>query len=149
MTSAWPWRSSNLWVSAMGVPSSEREPLAEIDATHVDIRNDFLRRAFGHHFAVVDDVGAVDDVERLAHIVISDEHADAVLFEMLHQLTDFADGDRVDAAERLVEQHERGLCRQSARNLDAAALAARKSEGRGAAQMLDGEFGEEVVDQLT
>ena len=36
-----------------------------------------LPRAFGQHAAVADDVGAVADAKRLAHIVVGDEHADA------------------------------------------------------------------------
>ena len=36
-----------------------------------------LRRAFGQHAALADDVGAVADAQRLAHVVVGDQHADA------------------------------------------------------------------------
>ncbi len=52
----------------------------------------------------MDDRGAVDDVERLADIVIGDEHADAAIFQMRDEGADVADRDGVDAREGLVEQ---------------------------------------------
>ena len=53
----------------------------------------------------MDDVGAVDQPERLAHVVVGDEDADAALGEMAHEGANVADGDRVDAGEGFVEQH--------------------------------------------
>ena len=52
------------------------------------------------------DIGAVDDLQRLAHIVVGDQHADAAILEVPDQVADLADRDRVDAGQRLVEQDE-------------------------------------------
>src|SRR6185437_10232013 len=51
-----------------GAAPSEAEFLAEIDAAHIDVGDDLRRRAFHQHAALMEDVGAVDDVEGLAHI---------------------------------------------------------------------------------
>ena len=72
------------------------------------------------------DIGAVHDAERLAHIVIGNENADAAVLEMLDEIADVVDGEGIDRRERLVEQNEGGPCRESARDLGAAPLAARK-----------------------
>ena len=60
--------------------SSAREAVAEVDPAHLGIGDDGGRRALGKHRALGQDVGAVDDVERVADVVVSDEHADAALF---------------------------------------------------------------------
>ncbi len=86
------------------------------------------------HLAFMDDVGAVDDVERLAHIVIGDQHADPAILQMLHQIADVVDGDRIDAGERLVEQDVGRMRGEGARDLDAPALAARERDGRACAR---------------
>src|SRR6266545_4136171 len=94
----------------------------------------------------MDDIGAADEVERLTHIVIGDEHADAALSQMTHESADVVDGDGVDAGERLVEQHEGWARGEGARNLDAAALAARQAHGRRRSEPGDTELLEQRVE---
>jgi hypothetical protein len=68
--------------------------------------------------------------------------------QLFDHLLDLADGDRVDAGERLVEQHELRLEDERARHLDAAPLAAREG---GTAQMslaCETEFLEQFVQPL-
>ena len=65
---------------------------------------------------------------------------------MAHQRLDVADRDRIDAGERLVEQHVARPRRQRAGDLDAAALAARQRDGRRLAQARDVEFLEQRVE---
>src|ERR1700736_1036926 len=79
----------------------EAELLAEIDAADIDVGDDLLRRAFHEHAALMKDVGAIDDVERLAHIVVGDQHTDAAILEMGDEVANVAHRDRVDAGERL------------------------------------------------
>src|SRR5690606_30912234 len=81
------------------------ELLAEIEPAHVGIADDVVRRAFGQYLAGIDDIGAVGQPQRFAHVVVGDQDADAAVGQMAHQVLDVADGDRVDAGERLVEQH--------------------------------------------
>ena len=95
------------------------------------------RRALGQHAAVADDVGVVADAQRLAHVVVGDQHADAARLEEADDALDLDHRDRVDAGERLVEQDEARLRGQRARDLDAPPLAARQRRRRRVAQLLD------------
>jgi hypothetical protein len=111
----------------------EAEILAEIDAAHALVGDDLARAPLRQHAAGMDDVGAVDEAERLAHVVVGDQHADAAAGQVLHEVLDVAHRDRVDAGEGLVEQHEGGLARQRPGDLAAPPLAARERDrGRGA-----------------
>jgi hypothetical protein len=82
-----------------------------------------VRLAFLQHPAVVQDVGPVDDVERVAHIMVSDQHAKPTLLEMRYEVTNLRDVDRIDAGQWLVEQDEARCGRQGAGDLDAPPLA--------------------------
>src|SRR6185437_13053598 len=95
----------------------------------------------------VQDIGAVDDLERLAHVVVGDQHADAAILEMRDEVADVVDGDRIDAGQRLVEEDEMRLRRESAGDLDAAPLAARQRHRRRPAQMGDRELGQERIER--
>jgi len=78
---------------------SHLEIFAEIEAPDVGMGDDVVRAALGQHMAAMDDIGAVDEAERLAHIVVGDEHADASPLQVPHEVLDVADGDRIDAGE--------------------------------------------------
>src|SRR5438105_8215502 len=84
----------------------EPEVLAEVNLANVLIINDLPGRPRCEHAALVDDVRAVADAERLPHVVIGDQHADAALLEEADDLLDVEHGDGVDTRERLVEQDE-------------------------------------------
>src|ERR1700741_3541370 len=102
MTSDCPCLISRRCPNAMRLrptPNSQREFLAQIHAAHVSVADDLRRRALLHPLALVQDVGAVDDLERVAHIVVGDEHADAAALQMLDEVADLADRDRVDAGQ--------------------------------------------------
>src|SRR4249920_196214 len=92
--------------------ASEPEMLSEIDLPYGLIINNLARSARGKDAPVADDVGAVADAERLAHVVVGDEHADAALLEEADDPLDLDHRDRVDAGERLVEEDEARLRRQ-------------------------------------
>ena len=77
--------------------------------------------------AVVHDVGAIDDGERLAHLVIGDQDAETAIAQLADHRLDVGDRDRIDAGERFVEQEKRRLRRDRARDLHAPALAAREA----------------------
>ena len=76
------------------------------------------------------DVCPIDDLERLAHIVVGDQDADPAVLEVRNQVADVADGDRVDAGQRFVEQDEFRLRGQRPGDLDAPPLAAGERDGR-------------------
>src|SRR3954447_5322496 len=72
------------------VPPRESEPevLPEINFPDVLIINNLARCARREDAALVDDVRTVADAERLAHIVVGDQHADAALLEEADDLLD-------------------------------------------------------------
>src|SRR5258705_12194515 len=104
----------------------EAEVLPEIHLSDGLIIDDLLGLPEGEHRALVDDVGVVADAERLAHVVVGDEDADAALLEEADDLLDVEHRDRVDAGERLVEQDEARVRGERARDLDAAPPAPRE-----------------------
>src|SRR6187551_2330472 len=59
------------------------------------------RAALENHPAM-HDIGAIGDAQRLAHIVVRDEHADAAVLEVEDDLLNVAHRDRIDAGERLI-----------------------------------------------
>ena len=124
------------------------EVFAEIDLAHVGVLDDLGRRAFGQHPALADDVGAVADAERLAHVVVGDQHADAALLEEADDALDLDHRDRVDAGERLVEQDEARLRRQRARDLDPPPLAARQRRRRRRRAASRSQVVQQAVEQL-
>src|SRR3546814_1858365 len=112
MTRDWRWRSSNLCVAAISLNLLEAKPFAQVNAADVLVGNDLVRGAFHQHHAVMDDVGTVDDLKGLAHVVVGDQNADATVLQVGDQVADIADGDRVNAGQRLVQQDEAGVrCR--------------------------------------
>src|SRR5438067_5004172 len=108
--------------------------------------------ARGEHRTFVDDVGAVADAEGFPNVMIRYEYADAALLEEPNDALDVEHRDRVDAGERLVEQDERRLGAERARDLEAPALAARERDGGVLAQVGDvqvfQELGEARLDLL-
>src|ERR1700677_255533 len=102
------------------------EILAQVEPPDVGMFDDGGRWAFRQHMSTMNDVGAIDQSERLAHVVVSDQDADAAALEMPHEILDIADRDRVDAGEGFVEQYERRFSCKSARDLATPPLAARQ-----------------------
>ena len=86
--------------------SSEAEIVAEIKSADIAVGNDFRGLAVGQHLAGVNDIGAVDHAERLAHIVVGDQYPDAALRQVTDKPLDIGDRNRVDAGKGFVQQHE-------------------------------------------
>jgi hypothetical protein len=80
------------------------EFLPEIDLPGDRIVGDLAGGSGDEDLAAVEDVRAVRDGQRLAHVVIGDEDADAPVAKARDDLLDVRDGDGVDARERLVQQ---------------------------------------------
>src|SRR5215208_5524249 len=127
-------------------PSVQPEILAEIEPAHVLVGDDLVWASLGQHLAGVDDVGAVGERQRLADVVVGDQHADAAAGETADEVLDVADGDRVDAGEGLVEEHEGRLAGQRPGDLAAPALAARERDRRRLAQPRDVELLEQGIE---
>src|SRR5690554_2910020 len=74
----------------------QAEFVTEIDFLDQLVGQDGLGVALGNQPALADDVGGFADIQGLAHVVIGDQHADALGLEMLDDLLDVADRDGVD-----------------------------------------------------
>ena len=106
------------------------EDVAEIGRAHGRIVDDLPWRALAENAALVDDQRAVAHLQRLLDIVISDQHA---LAELVLQPFDFRlkvlDGDRIDAAEWLIQQDQHGLGDQRSGDLQLSAFPAAEGVG--------------------
>src|SRR5262249_21059545 len=131
-----------------GLTPLHAEFLAQVEPADVRVVDDIVSPALHQDLARVDDIGAVGEAERLAHIVVGDQHADAALGQMAHQRLDVADRDRIDAGERLVEQHVVRPGRERARDLDATAFAAGQRDRRRLAQPRDVELLEQRIEVI-
>src|SRR5687768_18530836 len=97
------------------------ERAAEVFASDAGVVDYFSWRAFELHPAVADDQGAVADLQRLGDVVVGDQHALAELFLQSQDLAlQVFDGDRINGAERLVEQDQFWLSDQCPGNLELA-----------------------------
>ena len=103
---------------------SKLELLAQIDLAHEFVFQQVGRGAFGDDAAFREDIGAFADAERLAHVMVGDQHADAAIVQVLHDLLDITDCNRINACERFVEQDEARIGCQCACDFDAATFAA-------------------------
>ena len=70
---------------------------------------DMFRTAFRQHFALGQDICAIADAQRLAHIVVGNEHSDLHVLEILNQFLNVYDGDGINAGKRFIQQHKGGL----------------------------------------
>src|SRR5947209_20152228 len=83
---------------------SERRP--QIYSANFVVSRQALWRAAPEDRSIVNDVRAVSDAQRFAHVVVGNQDTDATIAQMKDDLLDIGDRDRIDAGERLVEQHE-------------------------------------------
>src|SRR5688572_31088983 len=65
---------------ALPYPASSRltSSIAKVDLAHACIAPDFRRRARGYHFAAVQDDHPVGEAEHHVHVVLGEQHRDAV-----------------------------------------------------------------------
>src|SRR5687768_1727259 len=142
--------SGNVRSAAAG--SSElvaAERVAQVRAADAGVVDDFFGGALFEHPAVVDDQCAVADAEGLGDVVIRDQHA---LAELVLQTLDLAlkvlDRDRIDRAERFVEQDELRLGDQGPGDLQLALFAAGAEVGLLISYLLQAELGQKLLAAL-
>ena len=78
--------------------------------------------------------------------MVGDQHADPARFQVLDEVADIADRERVDPGEGLVQQHDRWFGRQRAGDFAAAPLTAGQRHGRAGAQPRQAEFVEQAFE---
>ena len=82
---------------------AECEVLTEVDPTDRFIFSKLFGCAFFQDFALKKQIGAVGDVQGFLHVVVGDEHPDALVTELIDDALDVLDGNGVHAGKRLVE----------------------------------------------
>lgn len=82
--------------------------MAQVNFLDQLVGEDGFGVAFGDQLTVVDDVGGFADIQGFTDVVVSDEYADALGFQVMNDLLDVAYRDRVYAGEGFVEQDELG-----------------------------------------
>ncbi len=70
------------------------------------MRYNLLRASFHQDHAVMNDIGAVHDIEGIADIVVGDEDAEAAVLQVNDEVANFGDGNVVDSGQGLVQQNE-------------------------------------------
>src|SRR4029077_7256078 len=127
---------------------SQPERLAQVHLTDLGVGKDFFRTPGRDHRALIDDIGAAADPEGFTNIMVSDEHPDAALRQLANDALDVQHRERVDARERLIEQHEPGLGREGARNLDAPPLTPGERKPHALAHVPDTQLLQELLEAL-
>ena len=127
---------------------SESEILPQVDLAHVWICKDLVRGSGRQHGALVDDIGPAANPERFPDVMVRDQHADAAVGEVPGDALDVVHRERVDAGKRLVEQDEGRIGRERARDLDAAAFAARQAHADVVPQVRDVQLLEQAFERL-
>ncbi|CAG0910894.1 unnamed protein product [Cyprideis torosa] len=69
-------------------------------------------------------IGAINNLQRVTHIVIGNNHANIAIHQMSHELTDIINGDRVNTCKWLVEQNIVWIGCKRASNFNASPFAA-------------------------
>src|SRR5256885_13771089 len=83
-----------------------------------------------------------------AHIMVSDQDADAAVRQLADDALDIEHGQRIHARKRLVQEHEARLGRERAGDLDAPPLPARERHAEGSAHVADAQLLEQLLEAL-
>src|SRR5262249_42210509 len=127
---------------------SETELLTEVYLPCAPAAGDVRRGTLFQHLALVDDVRAVTDAKCFTHVVIGDENADASRLQLSDYALNVNYGDRVDAREGLVQEHERGRDHERPRDLETPSLSARQRLRLALGQASDPELVEQDAQPL-
>src|SRR5262245_38942494 len=139
-------RFSECFISIVVGSFSESETLAEVDLARPRVVGQVLGRTLKQDAPLEHDVRAIRDAQCLAHVVVGDQHAQSPFAQPAHDVLDLAHRDRVDAHERLVQQHERRLAHQRAGDLDAPPLAARELVRLAVGEMRQVQVGHQLLE---
>ena len=88
------------------------EVFAQINPAHLGVFHNFVGRTLGQHMTIADDEGVVANAQRLAHVVVGNQNANAALLEKTDNALNFDHGNRIDAGKRLIEQDKARLSGQ-------------------------------------
>lgn len=103
--------------------------LAQICFAGKRVIDNALGFAMRHNDSSVDNVRACGDGECVAHIVVGEQHANALGRERLYEKLDLADRDWINARKGLIEEQKFRLYGERARDFGSSALTARERVG--------------------
>ena len=102
---------------------------SQINFAGFGIIDDEVARAADDHFARFDEVGAINQLQSFAGVVVGDEDAQAAIAQAAHNFLNFKNSDGIDAAERFIEQKKFGSRDERAGNFKAPFFAAAQRVG--------------------
>src|ERR1700739_5095065 len=100
-------------------PSSsiQRESFSEIDAPHLNIVTQRMRRAGAENPTFCNDIGAGCYAQRFPYVVVGNQDSDPACLEIEDDLLQFQHRNGINPAEGLIEQNEIRLNAHRTRNL--------------------------------
>jgi hypothetical protein len=128
--------------------ASELELLSEIHFSNMLIFENFFRRAFRNQAAITQYIGVPADTERFAHIMVSNQDANATFAKVSDDALDIQHRDRVNTREWFVKQDEQRIGGQRSRDFHATAFAAGKTDTEAGTDVPDMQFVEQVFEFL-
>lgn len=123
----------------------DSEILAEIDPSCLWVVDQSLGSSFDENFASVDEVRAVGDAERFAHVMVGDKDGEVTLFEFANNLLHVGNSDGIDPREGFVKKNEGGAGDKRASDFEAAAFATGESIRTTFREALNAKFLKEFV----
>src|SRR3954470_22896372 len=108
----------------------QSELRAEVNPLHLLVGREALGGAAAENNAVVHDIRAVGYPQRFPHVVVRNQYADPALLQMKNYLLNVGHGDRIDAGERLIQEHDLRRYDERTSDLDTAAFASREGVSR-------------------
>src|SRR5690606_12616524 len=115
----------------------QTEGMAQIYIAHRLVGQYGFGVTLGDDVAVIDYVGLVADIQRLAHVMVGDQHTDALVLEMLDDLLDIVHRYRVHPGKGLVQQDELRIRGQGPSDLGTPTLATGQTHDQSVEQVID------------
>src|SRR5207248_10483422 len=97
----------------------------------------------------VDEVGAIDDRYRFAHVVVANKNSEAGLAQVNYNLLHIINSDPIDPAERFVEHEQSRTGDERARDGEPAFFPTAQRQRRVLCNLLDPELMEQMITTLS
>src|SRR2546429_8698655 len=124
------------------------EILPQIYSSYFFVARQLVRRSRAEYSAVVNYIRSVCNRQSLANVVISYQHADAALTQLLQNSLYINHRYRINPGERLIEQDEPRFYHQTSRDLSPATLAPRELVRFCVTHICDVEFAQQQLQSM-
>ena len=132
--------------STLNFRVSQVEVFAEVKFPGLLVLDEEIAGAFAEDFALMQQVGAVNDAEGLADVVVRDDDTNASGLELEDDFLHLGDRDRIDGREGLVHEEKFGARDQGAGDFEPAAFAPGERVGFLFGDVREGQLGEVFLD---